>query len=189
MEKDIRFLTTDEEIKIFSDPYRMKIIAIFQASEESMTVKQVSVEMGEVPAKVHYHVKKLLAIDILVLDHIEVINGINAKFYKLVKRRFSINLRAADKGVESSGLDHITRYLLQHIDNFRNDWVSLSEFVKDEKVAMENEGLLIYKNLYISDAAYEEIRQTIFDIVDKHKTSDSKKNKYSFLTGLVYKKQ
>ncbi len=38
--------------------------------------------MGEVPAKVHYHVKKLESAGILKLQHTKEINGIVAKFYQ-----------------------------------------------------------------------------------------------------------
>ncbi len=46
--------------------------------------------MGEVPAKVHYHVKKLESAGILKLQHTKEINGIVAKFYQPTARSFKI---------------------------------------------------------------------------------------------------
>ena len=76
-----RTVTTNEEFKILADPYRMSILNVFFQNKIPMTTKQVADELGEVPAKVHYHIQKLLKIELLVLDHIKVINGINAKYY------------------------------------------------------------------------------------------------------------
>ncbi len=56
----VRKISSDEEIKIFSDPYRMKIINAYIKAGKALTVKGVADLMGEVPAKVHYHVKKII---------------------------------------------------------------------------------------------------------------------------------
>ena len=81
MENDERIISTTEELEVLSDPFRLSIINAYREHGEPLTVKGCADILGEVPSKVHYHVKKLLKIDVLALDHIEVINGINAKYY------------------------------------------------------------------------------------------------------------
>lgn len=52
-----KVLSTIEEIKIYSDPYRIQIMNMFNRQGRPSTVKEIADQMGEVPAKVHYHVK------------------------------------------------------------------------------------------------------------------------------------
>lgn len=54
------------------------------------TVKQIADEMGDVPAKVHYHVKKLEMAGILRLNHTKEINGIIAKYYEPTAKTYKI---------------------------------------------------------------------------------------------------
>ena len=63
----VKKLTTVERIRAFSDPYRLQIISTLRNFKRPATVKEISDEMGETPAKVHYHVKKLEKAGILVL--------------------------------------------------------------------------------------------------------------------------
>ena len=79
-----------KEIKAFSDPYRMMIMKQYYKLARPATVKQIADEMGEVPAKVHYHVKKLESVGILKLKHTKEINGIIAKFYEPTAQTFKV---------------------------------------------------------------------------------------------------
>lgn len=78
---NIKKLSTIEEIRIYSDPYRLKILTTFQQFNRPATIKEVADEMGEVPAKVYYHAKKMESIGLLLLAHTKLINGITAKYY------------------------------------------------------------------------------------------------------------
>jgi DNA-binding transcriptional ArsR family regulator len=90
MEK-VKSLNTLEEIKAFSDPYRIQILNSFYKFGEPVTVKQIADCMGEVPAKVHYHVKKMESAGILRLTHTREINGIIAKYYEPTAKQFIID--------------------------------------------------------------------------------------------------
>ena len=79
---EMKELTTLEEIKIYSDPYRLQILNTFFKLDRPATVKEIADEMGEVPAKVHYHVKKLERIGLLSMVATKEINGIVAKYYE-----------------------------------------------------------------------------------------------------------
>lgn len=83
-------LTTLEEIKAINDPYRLQIVFCFQRMGRAATVKEIADNMGEVPAKVHYHVKKLESAGILRLSHTKTVNGIIAKYYELTAKDFYI---------------------------------------------------------------------------------------------------
>ncbi|WP_145046475.1 transcriptional regulator [Paenibacillus xylanexedens] len=89
-------LSTIEEIKVYSDPYRIQIMNTFRKQGRPSTVKEVADLMGEVPAKVHYHVKKLEKIGLLTLVSTREINGIIAKYYEPFEGE--IHLRHEDEG-------------------------------------------------------------------------------------------
>ena len=78
----VKVLRSLEEVKALSDPYRFKILNCFYEMKKPATVKQIADKLGEVPANIHYHVKKLEKFDIVRLHHTEEIRGIVAKYYK-----------------------------------------------------------------------------------------------------------
>ncbi len=83
-------LKTTEEIKAVSDPYRLKILRVLSSYEEGATASMVAEEMGEVPSKVYYHIKKLEKVGVIEIVKTEVINGIVAKYYKKTAETFTI---------------------------------------------------------------------------------------------------
>lgn len=52
-----------------------------KSREQPMTVTEVADAMGLSPAKVLYHIKKLVSIGILYMKYTKVVNGIVAKYY------------------------------------------------------------------------------------------------------------
>ncbi|WP_440118938.1 ArsR/SmtB family transcription factor [Paenibacillus sp. QZ-Y1] len=100
-----KVLSTIEEIKVYSDPYRIQIMNMFNTQGRPSTVKEVADQMGEVPAKVHYHVKKLEKIGLLTIVSTREINGIIAKYYEPFKGE--IQLRNEDE--ENSPLKQVFR--------------------------------------------------------------------------------
>ncbi|MEO2213765.1 helix-turn-helix domain-containing protein [Paenibacillus amylolyticus] len=100
-------LSTIEEIKIYSDPYRIQIMNMFNRQGRPSTVKEIADQMGEVPAKVHYHVKKLEKIGLLTIVSTREINGIIAKYYEPFSGE--IHLRHEDEDNENSPLKQVFR--------------------------------------------------------------------------------
>lgn len=74
----------------------MKIMRLMKSKDRPMTVTEIADEMGLTPAKVHYHVKKLVSIGVLALKYTKVINGIVAKYYDFATD--TIALSVSDNG-------------------------------------------------------------------------------------------
>ena len=89
-DKHVFIANTIEEVKTIFDPYRLKILKTLHGDNTEKTVKQMAVELGEAPNKVHYHVKKLLDFGALELIRTENINGIIAKYYSTAYDGFII---------------------------------------------------------------------------------------------------
>lgn len=86
-----------DEIKIFIDPYNNRIMRVIKDRHEPMTVKEIADTIGEVPAKVHYHVKKLEAIGVLFIKHTKEVNGIIAKYYDFTTDTVALSIDDKDE--------------------------------------------------------------------------------------------
>jgi len=190
MDDKMRIISTEAELKIFSDPYRMKIIKTYQTFGKPLTVKQCADYMGEVPAKVHYHVMKLIGIDVLALDHVEVINGINAKYYYLPKTSFTIKLSDSESNdVLYNSLNQVEQMVVSVVDDFKKDFIQASNDAVDNKIEDPTEvGMLTSRDVYLSEEQYDELSEIITKITDNFGKHDESKKRYSFLAGFSRKK-
>ncbi len=185
MDEDIRVISTEEELKIFSDPYRLKIINVFQANSKPLTVKGCADIMGEVPAKVYYHVKKLLKIHILELDHIEIINGINAKYYKLIKRKFTVKLENTDQQNMYRQLNHVQNLLVKVLDDFKEDIIKSTQNAVDNHAEKDSDvGMLTGTHVYLTEEEYKKLHEAIIEIVNSNSDEGPNRRKYSFIGGI-----
>lgn len=188
MEEKMRVISTPEEMKIFSDPYRLKIIRTFQKSKEPLTVKGCADLMGEVPAKVHYHVKKLLRIDILELDHIEVINGINAKYYKLPTKSFTISIREDDEDAMYKQLGQIHEMVKRIMDEFKEDFMkSNSKSIEKQTKKTSDAGFVTSNTIYLSEDDHKEITDYLTTLSKKYDEKAPGKKEYNYIGGLACK--
>lgn len=88
--KKEKILSTLDEIKTISDPFRLKILFLFDEENTPKTVKQMAVKLEEVPSKVHYHVKELERIGVLVIIKTMEKSGIVEKFYLPTAETFKV---------------------------------------------------------------------------------------------------
>lgn len=185
---DVRYISTSEELEILSDPFRLSIINIFREHGKPLTVKGCADLMSEVPAKVHYHVKKLLKINILELDHIEVINGINAKYYLLPKVRFAVQIKNTDEETIKTNVKHLTNMSISQIESFKLDFLNMSQRALQRKEQSHYEvGWLSSNKIYLSEQEFDDLEKLLIDFIMKHDTKDDAKRKYAFLLGISRK--
>lgn len=152
-----KVLSTIEEIKIYSDPYRIQIMNMFKRQGRPSTVKEIADQMGEVPAKVHYHVKKLEKIGLLTIVSTREINGIIAKYYEPYSGE--IHLRHEDEDKENSPLKQV----------FRSETLKLlNEMFEQSRQRFMNQAEH-EDRMFISDitlyATREEVEQLYKDII------------------------
>ncbi len=160
MEK-VKILTTIEEIRTFSDPYRLEIISTLHQLRKPATVKQIAVKMGEVPAKVYYHVKKMEKVNLVKIAYTEEINGIIAKYYELTAESFKIE----KEQINTELIDEIVKEQKQTCEII---------FDKNKKIfleSVENElgnGTLTSTILYLTDQEAEEINEILQKFIKAH---------------------
>lgn len=163
-----KVLTTIEEVKAISDPFRYRILTAFYKLNTPATVKEIASEINEVPANVHYHVKKMEASGILKLVFTREIKGIIAKYYEPTAENFQIKC--------SSDLDTVSnklilaekqRMLSQIYDSSKNIFIEqLSYSTKNNE---KDPGTIILEDLYLNDTEVQEFKKYIEDFINKHK--------------------
>lgn len=182
--KNVRLIQTNEEFKIFANQYRMKIIDVYTEYNKPMTVKMVADILGEVPAKIHYHVQKLLKIEILVLDHIEIINGINAKYYVLKDQFFRISIQDdTSPKMKSFQVDATVNVFAKYLSSFKFDIIQRAENAKLAGNFQKDDGFILYRKVYLTEDELNEFKGIVDNFINKHRDSDNSKNKFSIISG------
>lgn len=162
-------LTTLDEIKAINDPYRLQIIFCFQRMGRAATVKEIADNLGEVPAKIHYHVKKLEAANILQLSHTKTVNGIIAKYYELTAREFHISVDSMDPDISKQVARQNVKLMV------------LAAYDSSKRIVMEHTPedtniMLGTNTLYLTDEKAKELKNMIREFVKVHKINKGEEN-------------
>ncbi|MCK8058311.1 helix-turn-helix domain-containing protein [Fusibacter sp. A1] len=177
--KEVKELTTMSAIKAYSDPFRMIILKTYYKFSRPATVKQIADDMSEVPAKVHYHVKKLLESDILRLVHTKEVNGILAKFYEPTAKCFEIknaNFRSSEIESLNSNVSH--KDIAEVFDDHKKIVVDSLNSGSDQKT------FIMSSELHLSSEEYKDLVAYIENLHNAKKRKSAKKTTYKFLTTL-----
>lgn len=183
-------LTTLEEIKAFSDPFRYKILMSFYKMKQPATVKQIAVDINQVPANVYYHVKKLEKVGILKLIYTKEINGIIAKYYEPTATNFNIDFPSelADSSKKLL-LAERQSMMTRLYDDSKN--IFLSNLSYETKTKKRIKGVISADYLYLTEAESKEFNDYIEDFMDKHqfenKNTDEQKKFHCFFSSIEIK--
>ncbi len=182
--KKIITLTTPEQIKTFSDPYRVQIMFSYKKFNRPATVKEIADSMGETPAKVHYHVKKMLQAGILKLSHTKEIKGIIAKYYELTADSFSIECDKTNPQITKLFKNELQRTISSIYDESKR--IVLNAIENIENIQKENENDndstsdFTLSNIYLTDEEAKELRRIIKEFSDKDKNKNDKEGLKEF---------
>ncbi|MWV43575.1 helix-turn-helix domain-containing protein [Paenibacillus sp. HJL G12] len=173
-------LSTIEEIRIYSDPYRMKILSHFQRMDHPATIKEIADAMGEVPAKVYYHAKKLESIGLIHIVSTKEINGINAKYYESFKGAVRIKRDdGADEAAKKIFISETQKLLSDLYDDNKKKFLTAQSNDKPY-------GNLTNSEVYLTEEEAKKFIEWINQFVDEH---HSRKNpdqfKYDIFTTIA----
>lgn len=173
--KDVIKLTSIDEIKAYSDPYRLKIISFLRNSREAATVKEVADYLGEVPAKIHYHIKKLEKNGILELVRTKEIKGIIAKYYYLTAENFIIESEEINKQTKVIYKSQILNIVNEYYDKSKEK--SIETLMKKVDHNTDNNAIsVIFRDMNIDEDLFKQFDLELRGIVKKYEDL-SKENK------------
>lgn len=182
---NIYIANTIEEVKMIFDPYRLKILKTLHGENTEKTVKQIAVEMGEAPNKVHYHVKKLLDFGALKLIRTETINGIIAKYYSTAYDGFVIGSEGNSEDVINVKGNVLNTALDEVVGKFKVDMYSYMNLVA-EKGKEAQRGLDIgYMKLYMNKEEKEAFSKEMKQLISKYTKEVEDKEIYTMIQTLA----
>ncbi len=89
-------LTTKEEFNIYMSPVRQQLLRQLSVANTPMTPKMLADRLQISASSVQHHIKKLMQLELVELDHTEMINGITASFYRPAQVTVQIGLSQTD---------------------------------------------------------------------------------------------
>lgn len=176
-------LTTLEEIKVYCDPYRLQIIKTFHRFGRPATVKEIADQMGEVPAKIHYHVKKLEKIGIVTLLYTKEIRGIVAKYYEAYDGEVSIINQHAEPSIKKLMFSHTEKVFDELFEQNKNKFIAAASEPEDSLTWLRS------KTLYMTPEEMEQIRQTLYEIGKKYEKPREAEHLEEFQLFIAFSKQ
>lgn len=182
MEKRILKITDESAYRIVMEPYRLKIMEEFESYGRPATVKEIADVIGDSAAKVSYHVKKMIGIDLFELDHTESINGITAKYYKLKYDDIEIKLSKSDSNVEDK-ISEYSKLLYSLLDNFKEK--IKTELGNLEMLEDKNKCTMTSTNLFMTDEEAEIFEEEYKALIYKYKQNSEGKKRYELLLGKI----
>lgn len=171
MSKKIISLSTKEELEIFMSPQRQKLIREMSLSGKPLTPKILAGKLQISASAATHHIKKLMELGIIELDHTEIINGIVAHFYRLTDSTVSIGLHA-DDGLSSERDAIVQNMILNTLRSFN----SRVEYVKQNGVPQErlkDYGDFLSGVLHLKPEDVKKLMELIRNFVDTHEASSA----------------
>lgn len=170
--KKILKLNNIKEVRTMTDPYRSKIILLFQKNNnQAMTVKDIANKMGDPHGTVDYHVKKMLKIKAFEVVKTEKINGIVSKYYRLTFDEINTNYEGSDdEEIKTCNKAYATT-IKTYFNQFRDGFINFVESVDDRYHAYkagEKKSYLTGEQLYFDEASYEAFQEEMTSILKKY---------------------
>lgn len=176
---DKKVLTTIEEIRIFSDPYRMKIMNQFQKASRPVTIKEIADKLGEVPAKVYYHARKLESIGLLEIAETKIINGITAKYYTAYEGTIEINHAQVDDSFKDIYISEAQKLIARTFDD------SKERYLTNKTSNPAGVALLMNSDLYLTPEEASRLKADLEKLTRQYsKKTKPEQASYHFFTSM-----
>lgn len=166
MEKKMIKLISQEDLKIFMSPQRLRLIRQMRIFGEPVTPKILADTLKISASSVQHHIKKLEKLGIVELDHTSVINGILAKYFRLADVDVSIGSYLGDdlSNERYAVMQNLMKESFDGLINFYESGLS------EEEIAKNGEFLHGFINISHEDA--QELFKIIREFIESHEKSD-----------------
>lgn len=161
-------LTTKEELNIYMSPIRQKLLRQLSIANAPMTPKMLADKLEISASSVQHHIKKLMLLDLIELDHTEMINGITASFYKPAQVTVQIGLSQSDDLSEQREVlmqDSIARIY----DGFRRQMTKrISEQGDEEPARLQKWGDIMSGIIHLNRQQSDRLMKLIAEFIEQH---------------------
>lgn len=168
---DLLLLDTEERIKAFTQPYRMKLIHVFRQTRRPMTATEVAKVLGEGPGKVHYHMRILESAGIVKVVRTESVNGIIARYYEPTARHYSVADAARGNVGGEPMRDEVARMISRRFRDGLRAFLDRTTGVTNDLpdgTSSSDEAFLFEHVVHCDDDQWLVLRNTIDELVSRH---------------------
>ena len=160
-------LDTEERIRAFTHPYRMKLLHALKEIGEAATATDLARKLGDGPGKAHYHMRILEGVGIVVLARTESVNGIVARYYEPAAHAFIVKGGALGDGPGAPLRDEVARMISRRFREGLKAFLERTTGTKDGvspamASAMDDQDHFLYDYpIHCDDATWEHIRDQV----------------------------
>jgi DNA-binding transcriptional ArsR family regulator len=169
---DLLLLDTEERIKAFTHPYRMKLIHVFRETRLPMTATEVARMLGEGPGKVHYHMRVLEAAGLVTVVRTESVNGIVARYYEPTARHYSVSDAARGSVGGEPIRDEVARMISRRfrdgLRTFLDRTVSMSEPAGGDASIRGDDAFLFKHVVHCNDDQWLSFRESVEELAARY---------------------
>lgn len=180
-------LSKTEDIEVFIDPFRTKIMRIMKNADRPMTVKEIADSMDVSPAKVYYHVKKLESIGVLFIKYTKEINGIIAKYYDFTADTISLEVPQTEDA-KTAVHSRMTKLYGSYFDEAKQKFYdSITPKPQDDKNE-QNIFINVKNSLRIAPGKAKDFWRDVKTLTDRYRCSDADAEVYYLFSFMIQTK-
>lgn len=170
-------LADEKALKIYMDPIRQRVLRTMEIAGIPLTAKKIADEINMTPASAKHHLTKLQSIGLVELDHIEIIHGINAKFYRATDVDVKLGMDEAEYRTEKAIIAE------NQVMSIFKDFTDCTE-QSGQGVKNNIHGDCLTGVVHLTEMQFHKIQQTIMKIYTENQTKSSETTAYE--VALIY---
>jgi DNA-binding transcriptional ArsR family regulator len=165
---EIYTLTDLEQVKVLSDPLRLRILEVLCARER--TTKQVAEEIGEKPTRLYHHVDALERVGLIRLSRTRQNRGTVEKYYLGVARAFRADTSLFSTTGDTEATKTVADVVGSMMETTAQDLRRLINFGHD--ITSGDESLLSYTEIRMGEESIAKIRTRLWDFLKELEAED-----------------
>ena len=159
------YLDDEQKLRIYSLPLRQRILREMEKAGRPITAKAIADRLGITPSAAQHHIKKLESIGLVEQDHIESINGIQARLLRVADATVSIGQQLADE--TSPARD---AFVEGQVTQACRDYQRIVDYARKNNLPQADTGNDLCTDIvHLTDAEAVELRAMLLEYARQHK--------------------
>lgn len=178
-------LTTKNELNIYMSPVRQQLLRQLSISSQPMTPKMLADKLNISASSVQHHIKKLMQLELIELDHTEIINGITASFYKPAQITVQIGLSSNDDLVQQRET-LVQDSISQVYNGFRSQMKKrIARYQESDPENLSKWGDVLSGVVHLSETESKELMKLVYEFIQQHSEPKPDKSPWEYAV-IVY---
>lgn len=169
-------IASKKDLLTYMNPVRQELLRFLMVSREPMTSKMLADRLQISASGVQHHLEKLKALELVELDHTEMIHGITARFYKATSATVQIGLDR-DKTLTSQKQVLLQQAIARTYDRF---WAQNQQGQAAEQASPGQWGDILCGVMHLDSEESQELMDIIRAFIEKHASPAKDKSAWEY---------